>query len=715
MIAPQTPIRAVTLVVIALVASIAGLSAWLASSRQVGDRTIAFLPLAVQGPTYPPMATRTAERLTSPPGTVGATSTAGAQVVTPAATSRYRDSWTHLPMSHGVERVAVDPTRGRVWSGGYGGVLAWDPLTGESRRYTMTDGLPSHHASIVEVATDGTVWMGSYNDGAARMLADGRWETFTFTPDGIAHGVQAIGFDISGGVWFATGDGVSRLGPDGAWEHHLEGANGPKNLVSSMAFDQAGNAWFGTHSGGLNVLRPDRTWRTWGKADGLPFDSVSDVAVDAAQRVWVVSEGYVSGSIHQPAVNILSPDGQLTRFDVSGWIADGVIHAVAFDDQDRPWFAADTGVFAPTPGGAWTRVGVAEGLAADRATHLQFDATGNLWVATENGLSRRDRAGTWATFRRDGFALFGASGISIAPTGYAWLASGNEGLMGFQPEAGREPRADEVRQLTIRDGLFTDDVAALAEDGAGGLWLSTVAYPDETRGGVHHRFANGRMESFSLADGLGSPYVTDIAVDKAGNTWFVGDDYRDANNQEHAGGLTRRSAEGAWTRFGAADGLPGAGVPNALTVAADGTVWVGTEFNPGRIWETLARLTSDGRWVAERAPVPSTVHALASDPVGNLWVSTAEGLFVRSPDGRWTTAIEDPSLDFDTHEITVAPDGAVWFSDDSGTRVRHPDGRWEALTLADGLPQSPVDAIAFAPDGSIWFAGAEDGVSILRP
>jgi ligand-binding sensor domain-containing protein len=117
---------------------------------------------------------------------------------------------------------------------------------------------------------------------------------------------------------------------------------------------------------------------------------------------------------------------------------------------------------------------------------------------------------------------------------------------------------------TVRDGLSSNDVLRLFEDGHGDVWMTTSSPGGVTR----WERATGRLYSYTKEVGHPGPSVDDAA------TAFSDDEYGNVWLGFYTGGLA--SYRGGHVRlFTAADGAPGGGV-RALHLDADHRLWVAT-------------------------------------------------------------------------------------------------------------------------------------------
>ena len=111
----------------------------------------------------------------------------------------------------------------------------------------------------------------------------------------------------------------------------------------------------------------------------------------------------------------------------------------------------------------------ADGLADNLVRALYDDHAGNLWIATDGGVSRRSADGRLTNFLTSGVG----SVLCFAeePTGAGDLFVGTDsGLQRFHTTADGEVK---ITTYTTRDGLFDNAMWCLLDDGRGNLWTSS--------------------------------------------------------------------------------------------------------------------------------------------------------------------------------------------------------------------------------------------------
>ena len=316
----------------------------------------------------------------------------------------------------------------------------------------------------------------------------------------------------------------------------------------------------------------------------------------------------------------------------------------------------------------------------------------------------------------------------------------------------RQPGDYVQRVWTRSDGLGGDDIAEIVVAADGALWLAT-------RRGVA-RFDGAAFEHITTP-ALPSNLVSALATDARG-VWIG----------MYGGGLLVH-ADGALVRIDLG-AEPAARKIQALAVAADGTVWVGTDGGglaavrddraywlpafagariralhvdaSGALWVAsaggVARVVGDQAtplqtpaevgafaehdgvvWIAHRGGVSRwrdgafdaiaglpPARLLRFDRHGNLWIATSSGL-LRWRDGQ-TDGFAAGALASDRiRALRETPDGSLWVGTERHGLVRLADGTFRTYGAAAGLASTWIWSVAAARDGAIWIGTSGAGVA----
>ncbi|MFV3075578.1 diguanylate cyclase [Niveispirillum fermenti] len=255
-----------------------------------------------------------------------------------------------------------------------------------------------------------------------------------------------------------------------------------------------------------------------------------------------------------------------------------------------------------------------DGLSNNTVMALAQDETGFIWIGTLGGLNRFDGY-SLRTFDHDpadpgtlpnGFVR----ALQPAPGGGMWLGTHTAGVAFY------DPRTDRFTTLGAGpDGLGHVQVYGLASDGAGGVWVATIAGLDRVRADitVAERVRAGQ-------DGFPPGYVFAVFRDRGGTLW--------AGTEK---GMARRAAGSRHWQVLKGEDEPAA---HALETGVwsfyqdtTGQVWIGTNGGGivtvpagGDAAQSHPRLTGPDTGLGRH-----TVRGIVEERPGVLWISLFGG------------------------------------------------------------------------------------------
>jgi ligand-binding sensor domain-containing protein/signal transduction histidine kinase len=342
-----------------------------------------------------------------------------------------KDEGLFRATSAGLEMIAAD-TRVRTLFSDRDGNL-WVGTNGDGtyrykdravRMFAKADGLPNDMVQTVLAARDGTIWTGANCGGISRF--DGtHFQTFN-EKDGLTNScVWALAEDANHDLWIGTwGGGVFRY-HNGVFTQYAKSQGIADERVTSIVAARNGTVWFGTRDG-LTRLK-DGQLRSFTTADGLSNNAVYGLFEDRTGAIWVGTRQGVDrlvGDRFEPSapapgafaipfgedrnggLYVLEVGEVTLRLDDSR--VDKIRELVAYDlvetEQGDLWFGGISICRVPAGGLAQSRnqdepldyeaFSLADGLATARATspgpNMALSASGELWIATGNGLARLD-------------------------------------------------------------------------------------------------------------------------------------------------------------------------------------------------------------------------------------------------------------------------------------------------------------------------------------
>lgn len=253
------------------------------------------------------------------------------------------------------------------------------------------------------------------------------------------------------------------------------------------------------------------------------------------------------------------------------------------------------------------------------------------------------------------------------------------------------------------------------------------------------RRTGAALQTYTMSDGLKSPYIFTMKRDPRGEYWFG------TNN----GGVSRFDGK-SWKTYLPSDGLADFWV-YGIDFAADGATWIAT-------WNGVSRFDGTGfkNYNTEEGLANRWVYALAIDRDQSIWFGTEGGVSRLDRQGKWKTwrhqdglgapnklglpqsdntgfgtlsrsemkdykhrhnlSVLGPGGDETYNEnyvfsMSIDRDGNKWFGTWGGGASRFDGTTWKNYTTEEGLAGNIVYAVAVDPaDGAIWF-GTNHGVS----
>ncbi len=545
--------------------------------------------------------------------------------------------------------------------------LALDPNQPMHRyalaHWSRDTGLPSTSVQQMVQTEDGYLWLGT-QDGLLRY--DGaRFVAFHSrnTPEIGNNNVQALTQARDGALWFSTlGGGVVRLheGRFRAWTH-AQGLS--SDIVRAVLEDRDGTIWVGTDKGLDRIGDPDI--ESWDLSEALGDGVIGTLFEDKDGRLWVASRN--GGAC-------IFADGACQPLPVPEGLDLQRIRAFYESEGSSLWIGTEGDGLLRIEGERVTPYGPKEGLSDTVVTSLLEDRDGNLWIGTkQGGLNRLGTGGPEVFGTQQGLSYPYVTSLLEDREGNLWVGTYAGGLNSLR----------EASFVTYgeRDGLSTEVALTVLEDRLGYVWIGTMK-------GLF------RMHGEHVVPFAGMEQVQDLAItglyqDSAGALW-VG---------TFGQGL-RRFADGEWTSWTAADGLP-ANYVYAIAEDSQGRTWIGTQKGLCRLVD--GELENLG---ADQGLAHETVRLLHVDRSGTLWIGSDGGGLQRWEGEVLSEAMPGPDAPPNMRQILTvneSDDGTLWFGTEGGLlRVR--DGEAKAITGAQGLWDDRIWRVLEDDDGSLWMS-----------
>jgi signal transduction histidine kinase/ligand-binding sensor domain-containing protein/DNA-binding response OmpR family regulator len=428
-----------------------------------------------------------------------------------------------------------------TWITTYGGGLyCYDKVKNTLQHFsTSPNGLSSNYLLSILEDRAGLIWVGAEHTGLNKLVPQSLNVTHIFPEDESSgrytiNSIKTIYEDSYNRIWVSTRNGAlylynNKLEKIRSLEHLLPGQC---SNIYCITEDTKGYLWIGTKGNGLYIVHRDSLQQAARHFELPPGDTSSNanrlvytVMQDKQQRMWIGTFGsglhlatYKGGNnitfrqffnsnevpvyircLMQDKDNRIwaGTNNGILLFDpeillknkaaFTTYSPGSEIKAICEDHKGRIWIGTTGSGFSrfiPSTG-TFTTYTTQQGLSHDIVNGMQEDLQGNLWISTENGLTRFNPEKS--TFEIFYFAnntlgnLFSEASCFRTHNGQLLMGS-LSGFYGFYPEqlktvsadapviltgfniAGSNQRVNASREITLEPGqkVFSIEFASLA-------------------------------------------------------------------------------------------------------------------------------------------------------------------------------------------------------------------------------------------------------------
>jgi ligand-binding sensor domain-containing protein/serine phosphatase RsbU (regulator of sigma subunit) len=573
-----------------------------------------------------------------------------------------------------VIRDIIQDEKGYLWFATQIGVSRFDGY--HFANMGIHEGLPSNEAEGLMEDSRGNIWVGTYGGGVA-CYQRGKWAAMD-TSDGLADNrINRFFEDATGNIWcyFDTHyeTGISIITADSVFK--LTSENGlSSNIVTSHIIDREGNIWLGT-AGGINIV----TWHgphDYSIKNQLTGKIIHDILQDSRGQIWVATQGDGIIRLASPVPqtysvkNGLPGNTALCLFEVAG----GMVWA-GFYEAGAGLFVNDE--FRILNEGSLRGITINRFLEDNQNRLWAFTLTEGVYLITSNSarhlttLNNLPDDRIWAAMKDD--------------EGNIWLGS-KTGITKF----GKKP----FEIYDAESGLPDKEVLCVYADNEGNTWGGTYS-------GLFRISVNQPIRSFTEKDGLPEDYLTVLKIipDHSNNLWLG--TYFGVTGMKKNRFITYPIP--SWVQTSNAILDMAVDSVNRLWIASESGISVfskGTYYHPPEFSE-LAGLD---------------IRALAFDPSWNLWICTAEGIYVYG-DTRLFISTSEGLSNKSCNDISIDASGTAWVATDNGlnqiTLMQGKLSRIRVVSMDDGLLSNIIMFAETDHSGFLW-TGHENGISRIN-
>lgn len=244
---------------------------------------------------------------------------------------------------------------GNLWIGtDGGGVCVKEKKSSVFKSYLQNPAYGSNSITAIYEDKKNNIWLGSdpgaHSPGGAVIKFNHNTKTFEFVKEIKIKlgGVSAILEDKFGDIWFTTpSDGLHRYNPESKKEIVYKTINGDSASISGNSLfniceDSFGNIWVGSISTGLNLFnREYNSFRRFVNdpkdKNSLSSNSIWCIVEDKNKDIWIGTWGYGLNKFDQNSQSF-------TRYTVEDGLTGNVIYSIIPDDEGNLWIGSNNGL-----------------------------------------------------------------------------------------------------------------------------------------------------------------------------------------------------------------------------------------------------------------------------------------------------------------------------------------------------------------------------------
>lgn len=484
--------------------------------------------------------------------------------------------------------------------------------------------------------------------------------------------------DQRGWVWCGTERGLFRY--DGFSCTRVPAPDSLDNKPITALGEMSGYLWVGYRNGAIarmptgSVLVPENqgslnqtgppVMERWTPEEGTPAKPITAFAQSTDGVWWIATYGEGVYGYR---------NGRMYQFD--GLPANDT-YALAADQQGNVWAATDGGLtscsFDATGRKKTTDITTSDGLPDEIVTALTADTDGNLWIGTyDHGISRfrvKEKrfdvfAGEWPYGPITSLVAYGNEEI--------WAGTANEGVVRLDIHSGK-PHA-----MPDDNNLRTARVKQLLKDREGLLWVLA------DKGEVHT--ANVQFGALNTPSGQ----VQAVCVDQKYRLWVGAQSGLHVVENDKFRLVLKENILSLWE-------------------APNGLLWVGT-FGKG-----VFVLDGNGRLKHHITEGASLNNGSILSIAGNknmVWIATLGGVSSFNPT-TFQPLFPDGITNTNNYVYKVLADsrGRFWFGTDGNGLGVWENGVFKHYTEAVGQPLKTIYCIAEDQHGHLWFSTDKTGL-----
>ena len=331
----------------------------------------------------------------------------------------------------------------------------------------------------------------------------------------------------------------------------------------------------------------------------------------------------------------------------------------------------------------FSSIGKLQGLRHDQIRAIDQDNTGNLWLGTDDGLTKFD--GKYLSHYTTNQGLTNNLILSVYhdSKGNIWAGTFRGGAVKLD--------GDNFTIFSKEDGLPSDIVNWITEDSSGNIWMAT--------GGGVVKYDGKNLTVYTQDNGLCNNDTRYLLFDKYGKLWIT----------TNIGGISIFDGV-SFTNYTVKEGLP-QNEATSLATDSKGNVWIGLS--------SKGIIKYDGynyyHYGSEQGLIDGSIRSIMEDYTGNIWIGTTTSGLFRFDGISFTNFNINEGLGSEYVRCLMEDrSGNIWMGTRTAGLVRYNGDIFTHLTEEEGLSNSRVMSIMKDRLGRVWMGTFGGHVTIMK-
>lgn len=634
-------------------------------------------------------------------------------------------------------------------------IFAYNPAFGyESivfNNITIENGLPQSTVEYITQDSNGYIWIGT-NDGLVRFNG---YDYIIYRKDHkdsssiIGNYILKVYEDIDKNIWVGTTDGISKLSNK---ESNVKNYSLNDGLTDLCVFDilelKDGSIVAATSCNGLFKLNK--------KTD--KFEPLKINGLDNSKKVYSITQDkngdlLVAGENFLNHIKINDDSEVVTKFtDKYDELKDIEIYRLYIDKNDELWIGTtDSGVFNIDKEGNiinYRNNDDKNSLVGNFVRDITMDSLGNVWVCTNEGLSKiNSNSGKVISFRSNNYDIHSLIDNNIRcvfedDTGLLWIGT-YKGISIFDSKSNIQHF--KVENDKYNSGLSENMITAIYEDKQGYIWVGTgesginiidlegdnieklsigcnkildiVEHKDimyvGTKDGLFllDRKSKSIIKRLDNNNGLNSNYIRRLYVDSNDRLWIGTDKGIDLYfiQSKNIKNINEVHSDYKFDDFRVGD----------IFEDSKGNIWVGNFGSKGIVRFSNNLKKCNNFCVEQNTGLSNnTIRTILEDNKGDIWIGTSGGINKYSyENNNFKSYTSYDGLTNDTIYGIVEDNDFLWMSTNAGIEKFDINNEISVnFNVLDGLQSNEFNGNAYykLKNGLLAFGGV-NGLNIINP